>query len=125
MEPANLNPPPERDPGLEALLRTAAPSISDDGFSARVLAALPPKATPDRSRVWWCVAGAVAGALFAILRGASWTNLQQGTLDLQRHAAEFAAVAENPWFLLALFLAVGSIVYALYPPRRRLPAHAL
>ena len=62
MEPANLTPlPPERDP-LDAWLSAKAPvaPLPDEGFTTRVLAALPP---PQNSFSWGRLLLYAAGAL--------------------------------------------------------------
>jgi hypothetical protein len=73
MESPDLKPTPPDDPALEAWLRsgTALPPLRDDGFSQRVIAALPPPRTQVSQRLWVCTTGAIAGlavATVAIVR---------------------------------------------------------
>jgi len=67
----NTQPSPSDDP-LETLLRTHPAALLDDGFSARVLTALPslaskPRKTPSR-RILACGLGAVAGLIWALVQ---------------------------------------------------------
>jgi hypothetical protein len=73
MEPANLKPDSPDDAPIEAWLRvnsTSAP-LPDDGFSARVLAALPaPAASPTGERTpslrgWLCGGASLLGVIVA------------------------------------------------------------
>ena len=68
--------PPDHDQALDALLRRSSEiqSIPDDGFSARVLAALPAPqqattVSQNRRRGLVCVVGGSIGALLAISQG--------------------------------------------------------
>ena len=73
MEPNDLNSLPPDEAQLDAWLRasTTQPPLPDDGFSQRVLSALPPPARPDSvRRLWFCVAGALIGGGVAIV---SWS----------------------------------------------------
>src|SRR5437867_8218496 len=73
-----MNPPETNDP-LDALLREHNTYIDDNGFTARVLAALPPR----RRRAWWrptLLLGATAiGCVLAIL-WIPWTLLDWSAL---------------------------------------------
>lgn len=68
MEPTNLNSPTPDDEKLAQFLRsTESEPLPDDGFSARVLAALPPpRLAPLFSRRDWLIGGAVIGALLLL-----------------------------------------------------------
>lgn len=68
MEPANLNAPTPDDEKLVRFLRsTEGEQLPDDGFSARVLAALPPpRPAPLFSGREWLLGGAVTGALLLL-----------------------------------------------------------
>lgn len=73
MEPADLNSLPPNDARLEVWYRAkiSAASLPDDGFSRRVLSALPaPAKQADTKRRLFCLIGALAGAGVAWL-GAS------------------------------------------------------
>ncbi len=73
MEPENLTPPDADGVRLENLLRASAPpELSDDGFSARVLASLPVSAAGDARSVrtgLWAIAGAAAGLAVILAAG--------------------------------------------------------
>ena len=115
MEPANLNMPSEREDEIEALLRTAQPPLADDGFSTRVLAALPTTAPRESGRWWWATAGGVAGAAVAITRGFSLGALRDSALDFQSSLAALAPVVDNAWVALAVLISVGALIYAHWP----------
>ena len=68
MEPTNLNAPTPDDEKLVRFLRsTEGEQLPDDGFSARVLAALPPpRPAPLFSGREWLLGGAVTGALLLL-----------------------------------------------------------
>lgn len=109
MEPADLNPFPNAndDVRLEALLRDAVSALPDDGFSSRVLAALPPEETAAGSwrRTAFCFAGAAAGCGYALWRGVNWPELQ----------AEFGRTTTalaDPLFMGALVVAALSLLFA-------------
>jgi len=101
------------------LLRGASSPLADSGFSARVLAALPMKARADRSRFWWCLAGTLAGVVFALLRGVSLAGLEASALEFGRDLEALRAVAANPSFALALVIAALSLGYAFWPAGRK------
>ena len=124
MEPANLNSAPregddgggESDARLAALLRDRSTALADEGFSARVLAALPPpRRTPTpalgrRLAVGW--AGAVAGIAFALWRGTSPTDLQTAFDQTGVALLKATAVLADPVFVIA-FVATGlSLLFA-------------
>lgn len=114
MEPANLNSPSDRgDDRLESLLRTPAPPLPDDGFSTRVLAALPspvrhaPRfARPAVAR--WCGAVAILGTLTAISLAAPWSEFQTAFAPVTNSLTE-------PAVIISLIVALGSTGYALWP----------
>ena len=78
MESSNLTPQPDAD--LDAILRAAGAPLADDGFSQRVLAALPAPALP--RWVTWGVpmTGALVGLSWVLGNGAS---VADGTTALQ------------------------------------------
>ena len=101
--------------------RPPAP-LPDAGFSARVLAALPPPANarPALSRTAVCVAGAAIGTLIAlvgVMSPGSWTvnwAVVQTTLDpLQTQLLD-------PTVVTALTVAAASMLYAFRSGARRL-----
>ena len=87
MEPT-LTPPDTTDDPLEALLRAAPPRIPDDGFTARVCAALPPREDSAPLRVRRLV---LAGAVLLGCAVAWWvlSNSEPALPDLG-----FAALQE-------------------------------
>ncbi len=87
------------DQALEELLRRDVRAIPDQGFSARVMRALP---TPPRQRHWLMPAAAISGALLA------WLALLPATL-LQQAASDWLAGNMGPSTLAlwALVLCVG------------------
>lgn len=125
MEPTNVNPLPDRDdaPRLEALLRRPAAALPDDGFSARVLSALPPPliapARARRSRRLWCAAGATLGAGVALLGAAPWNDAGETWTSLLSAFAPLSARFSDPTVLVTVVIALASVVYALRPARSR------
>lgn len=78
MEPEHLNPNRTGEDRLDEWLRDgAAASLPDDGFSTRVLAALPPRrARASAGRMWILpAAGVVAGLALVISRGGASTGV--------------------------------------------------
>lgn len=115
MEPTDLNSPSSDDRGLEALLRRSQPVLPADGFSARVLAALPEKTSspaPSRLRVVTCLVGAACGVLVAFAQGASF-----GGLDLAWHEMRDSLVTTSLFFgdsrlVIAFAVTVASLLFA-------------
>ena len=109
MEPANLNPPPSEDDQLATLLRANSPAVPDDGFSARVLTALPPprEARWTKLQIIAGAVGALAGLGFALLKGASWSD---GLEVAGRGIDACAVLFSDPWFAFALGLTVMSLL---------------
>jgi hypothetical protein len=110
MEPTNLKPPSPPDDQIEAWLRTSSqlPPLPDDGFSARVVAALP--ARRQNRRAWLCVAGAVVGVVIAALGGAFSTEV---FTQWQASSAEIGRLLLDPMLFTALVIAALSAFYAL------------
>lgn len=102
--------PDDRDP-IEALLRShASAGVPDDGFSSRVMRALP--AAP-RPRAWLRPAlvtgsGAV-GALLAWLLAPTGTSLVQGFVDL----AHAQALTPSAWAALGLATGMAAVAAVL------------
>jgi len=112
------------DPELDALLgRPAAlPPLADDGFSRRVLAALPPPARA-RPRAWWsrpaivATLGGLAGLAYALAAGVEWPDAHAVIGEVG--AAGFAAsqaLADPQNGLVALALAAAAVI-AFLPER--------
>jgi hypothetical protein len=107
MEPQELN--RSDDVQLEALLRSRATPLRDDGFSARVIAALPRRRASHT--MIFVALGALAGvgvATMQLLRTkdttTAWTEVAHG----------FTALAD-PWVMSALVVAGVAAAYALRP----------
>lgn len=119
MEPAHLNSPRAEDAALAALLRSQSAEIPDDGFSARVLAALPAPAahsTPRAGARWpWLayLVGGGAGAAFAVSRASTWPNFLSGVEHLGRVSSAVLAALADPWLAVALTVTVLSIAVTL------------
>jgi hypothetical protein len=108
MEPSGLNSTPPDDAVLEALLRGGAePDLPDDGFTRRVLAALPPsRPRIDLRRLILCAIGLAAGA-------AAGFRQVTGTPAWGAIAGQAAAFFSNPIAVAALgILVAGAIVLA-------------
>lgn len=75
MEPTDLNSPRPGDADLEAWLRehAAQPALPDDGFTPKVLSALPmvvrsaARRHAAQRRLWFCLVGALAGLATGLL----------------------------------------------------------
>ena len=115
-----MNPPPNDDARLAALVRQSAPELADDGFSARVLTALPAREAVRRPRLRFvfCAAGAAAGIGFAYWQGASWSALREGLTPLLAPTARLVAVFADPGIVLALTVTAASLLF-VYRPRTR------
>jgi hypothetical protein len=116
MEPANLNSPD--DSRVEALLRRSTQALPDDGFSARVLAELPPMKTAARTPRRLAIgAGASIGLIFSafgiLLRPAAPIDLPAIATEVWRATQ----VLLDPTFVVAVLVAAFSLAYAF---RRRL-----
>ena len=102
--------PDDRDP-IEALLRAdAGAGVPDDGFSSRVMRALP---LAPRPRAWLrpaLVAGSGAvGALLAWLLAPAGTSLVQGFVDLSRAQA----LTPSAWAALGLAMGMAAVAAVL------------
>lgn len=113
MEPANLNSPEPADDRLEDLLRQkrSAP-LADGGFSARVLAALPPR---ENRRLAWgrtavLMAATLAGFAVALAQGGHWIDLPT---QLEQAVAAVSDQLADPQISLALAITAASLALAL------------
>jgi len=116
MESSNLNPLPREDDRLADLLRGQSPALPDDGFSTRVLAALPPSTSAPQAnglRTALCVAGAAAGLAVALGNGVSWAGLRANAEAMEPVLIRLAAFFSDPWFIPALIIAGVSVFFAL------------
>jgi hypothetical protein len=111
MEPADLTPLSPEDARLETLLgQNLDAPLSDAGFSARVLAALP---APQRNR-WlrWGpiaapIAGALAGLAFALWQGARWNDLAATAAQLEQAAFLISDQLTDAGLILAVAIVAG------------------
>lgn len=104
-----MNDRPPDDARLEAWLRSDSEALPDDGFSARVLAALPP-ARPSFAwrRTLLVAAGAALGYALALAAGASVSGLAAAALDEMRRASADLA---DPWIAASAAATIGLLVY--------------
>lgn len=109
-----MNTPDE--PALERYLRESRPGpIADEGFSANVLAALPPptrrrSALPTRPLA--AALGATAGVIVVLVRGVRFDQLES-TLR------QFAELSMDPWVRVAILTALATIAVIYAPSFRR------
>ncbi len=117
MEPTNLKSLPPDDDRLEVWLRdeAALAPLPDDGFSARVVAALPVANTRSHHRVWLCAVGAATGVAFAAANGAFWPDWSAAIPQWEHALVPLAQLLSDPMLLLALVVAGISVLYALKP----------
>ena len=124
MEPNDLKPTPPDDAQLEAWLRASAaqPSLPDDGFTQRVLTALPPPARqPSARRMWFCTGGALVGIIVAAL-GALRSGSRPGNLPaLGDTIIAVLTQLSVPAFGLALGITLLSLLFAFRDRLRLLP----
>lgn len=124
MEPTNLNSPPPDE--LDALLRHAsrADPLPDHGFSARVLAALPPARASvrrrDPRRLVFCAIGGLAGIMVAILNSGSWSEISAGLTSTGPQLSQAFAQLTSPGFGLAVAVTLVSLAFVFRPQGRLL-----
>ena len=81
MEPEHLSPDSSDDARVDEWLRSdASTPLPDDGFSSRVLAALPPRRAREPSRRLWILPalGAAVGLLLIVARGGASPDIDIG-----------------------------------------------
>jgi hypothetical protein len=113
MESSNLTPPSD-DAWLEAWLNKATPApLPDDGFSARVLAALPERASrrQSRHRVVLYASGVCASLGWALLVPGQWPGLPQLEVNF---FSGFTAFFAHSWPTLWPSVVCLTLVYAFY-----------
>ena len=122
MEPSDLTPSSKMgdEAQLDALLRRAAPPLTDDGFSARVLAALP--AAPEQRTSWrrsiFCLVGALAGCGFAFWRGLAASDWEAGFERVATAFLNLGPAFADPLVGAALVVAVLSLGVAFWTELR-------
>ena len=117
MEPNDLNSPLNDDSRLETLLRQPAPALPDNGFSTRVLAALPARIPGRRPglRLVFCSAGAVIGLIIAFLVSTASSSELAGPNEFGQTYSRLVETFSNPNVILALAVAALSLVFTLWP----------
>ncbi len=115
-----MNPPPETndEAELRALLNRAAPPLLDDGFSQRVIAALPLPGPENDALLWrrfrFCLIGSAIGSacvVWSIISGLDAVGASQLGSDLLATATRLT----EPRLALALVVAFGSLLYVFGP----------
>lgn len=128
MESSDLNTPRSEDAELESWLRERSPTtaLPDDGFTNRVLAALPAAGTEavsaraalSRWRMRSCLAGALAGTAVFWLGTAPSTgagiDLNQLLKDVGHAAMATSALLGDPLLAFALVATAGSLIVAYW-----------
>ena len=113
-----ISPTPEDAP-LDALLRqqAAAEALPDDGFSQRVLTALPPPTRAASSRARWivCAIGGVIGTIVAAAGLLSAPAASGGWSEVVSATVRGLAVLAEPPAVLALTVAALSWFFACGP----------
>ncbi len=99
---------PEAPDPLDTLLREAEPQIPDDGFTTRVLAALPPRRRPDPLRLVFFAAAWLAGLVVLLLRAPNVGGALTAFLQHARHGELIALLTLAP-----VVLALGCLLWAL------------
>jgi len=122
MEPNDLNLPPPDDAQLEAWLRTSAslPPLPDDGFTSRVVGALPaPVARRSTRRLWVCVAGALVGVTVAAVKITTTTDFMWRVPALAPEAVQSLQQLADPRLLVVLAVTVASLLFVFWSDLRR------
>jgi hypothetical protein len=114
MESSDLNRSSAGDAELEAWLRRGTPALADDGFSARVVAALPP---PRRSllRPLLCTAAGMLGIAIAFYCGA-FASPAWSTEAWRVEWQQIVAPLRDRNVLFGIVVAIACIGYALRCP---------
>lgn len=113
MEPTDLNSPDPTDDKLAAFLRSAASApLPDDGFSARVLAALPPpRPAPLLARRDWITGSVALGLLFLLAPRGLTADLTNMTDQISDSAlALLTALLDEPAALVVCAVTAGILL---------------
>ena len=119
MESPDMNtiPDPSEDP-LEMLLRKNPEPIADNGFSARVLAALPPpppkpRRLPNR-RVIVCSLGGLVGLVWALVQSGlpRADDLAAFASTITTPMTRAAALFSDPTVIVLVALIIASLAFA-------------
>jgi hypothetical protein len=121
MEPTGLNSSEDPDARLDELLRRPAPLLPDNGFSPRVMAALP--APTGRGRFYLrclvCAAGAMIGVLFVLACTPSWSDLTSSFEPMDSSIGSLIGILTDPMLALVMVVTTGSLLYAFGIRKRR------
>ena len=123
MEPTDLKNPSPDDARLEAWYRAnvAAAPLPDDGFSRRVLAALPPGQRTDVKRRGFCLSGAVLGVAVALGGLLTQPNIPHDLSALEPDFRNALIQLADPAVGLAFGITVISLWFVFRPRLRLLP----
>jgi hypothetical protein len=99
---------PERPDPFDALLRESETHIPDDGFTARVLATLPPRRRFDLMRLALFAAAWLTGAVILLLHAPAVASTTTAFLQHARHGELAPLLALAP-----VVFAAGCLVWAL------------
>ena len=122
MEPANLRANSSDDEQLEAWLRaqSAVPPLRDDGFSQRVLTALPPAtaSAPAQGRsalrAWLCLAAALAGGVMVFSSRSESSGVAEKFAALLPSLQGAATSFSDPSVGVALIVTVASLAFVYW-----------
>jgi hypothetical protein len=101
-----MNPPENNDP-LDALLREQNPHIADEGFTRRVIAALPPRRSRFPLRQAFLLGATLAGWVLAVLL------LPWGKLPPLNSSALLSLNWQVLWPWAVMLTVAGSLIWAL------------
>ena len=99
---------PERPDPIEALLHESEAHVPDDGFTARVLAALPSRRRFDPLRLALFAAAWLAGVAILLVHAPTFAGTTAIFLQYARHGEVAALLALAP-----VVFAAGCLVWAL------------
>ena len=126
MEPTNLNSPADEDAVLRAIAHAGAPELADEGFSHRVLAALPaprPNRANRPARWPWIayLGGGLVGAGCALAMIANQIDLAPAGRQLGNALLALGGALADPWLASALGMTALALAIAAFfaEPRRR------
>jgi hypothetical protein len=108
-----MNSLPPDDSRLEALLRHDGSDLPDDGFTLRVVRALPPRRSgwPSR-RLFCCVLGAGTGVALALRQGAAWPSEREMSAQVTAMATQASAFGASPWSMVAVAVVAAAAFWA-------------
>jgi hypothetical protein len=121
MESPDLNSLSSDDERLQAMLLEGSPPLADNGFSARVMRALPPETQTfaPYARVVVCVLSALLGVVFVWAQGVSLESLTLAANRISEALTPAGASLGDSRIIFALAVTVLSLLYAFH---RQLPA---